>query len=367
MPGIGDEDDAAAHCAHCAAARRLAAMTRSGRFLPPGRRPVARLRSRAAHGPHVQPRRRSVPRRVPRVARGQRAAPAAAVGRHPRGLRRATSSGSARCSTRAARSCRGREEYGGRDATPVGVADLRGGVLPRRRAAAGHPERHLPARADDLRVRHAGAAGPHPARRWRAASRPWCQGWSEPNAGSDLAGIQSKAVRDDAAGGWRLNGQKTWTTRGAFCTHLFGLFRTDPDAERHRGLTYFLVASRRRGVTVRGGRAARRRRRLRRGLLRRRVRPRRRRARRAEPGLGASRWRPPAPSAASPCARPGRFLATARPARSTSYHARDELTTPTLRDRLVAAWIDAEAYRWQTFWTVTRIVEGARAGRGVER
>ena len=64
---------------------------------------------------------------------------------------------------------------------------------------------------------------------WPPASRLWCQGWSEPNAGSDLAGIQSRAVRDEAAGGWRLSGQKTWTTRGAFCTHLFGLFRSDPD------------------------------------------------------------------------------------------------------------------------------------------
>src|SRR6516164_7583953 len=67
----------------------------------------------------------------------------------------------------------------------------------------------------------------------------WCQGWSEPDAGSDLAGIKSRAVRDE--GGWRLSGQKTWTTRGAFCTHLFGLFRSDPGAERHHGLTYFLV------------------------------------------------------------------------------------------------------------------------------
>src|SRR5437868_4042920 len=69
----------------------------------------------------------------------------------------------------------------------------------------------------------------------------WCQGWSEPGAGSDLAGITSRATRDDTAGGWRLTGQKTWTTRGAFCSHLFGLFRTDPAAERHRGMTYFLV------------------------------------------------------------------------------------------------------------------------------
>src|SRR6476619_607937 len=74
-----------------------------------------------------------------------------------------------------------------------------------------------------------------------SGEQTWCQGWSEPNAGSDLAGIQSKAVRDEAAGGWRLFGQKTWTTRGAFCTHLFGLFRSDPEAERHKGLTYFLV------------------------------------------------------------------------------------------------------------------------------
>ena len=79
----------------------------------------------------------------------------------------------------------------------------------------------------------------------------WCQGWSEPNAGSDLAGLSSRAVRDDAAGGWRLNGQKTWTTRGAFCTHLFGLFRTDPDAARHSGMTYLLVDLRQPGITVR--------------------------------------------------------------------------------------------------------------------
>jgi alkylation response protein AidB-like acyl-CoA dehydrogenase len=88
--------------------------------------------------------------------------------------------------------------------------------------------------------------------RMAAAEDLWCQGWSEPNAGSDLAGISSRAVRDEAAGGWRLSGQKTWTTRGAFCTHLFGLFRSDGEAERHRGLTYFLVPLDAEGMTVRG-------------------------------------------------------------------------------------------------------------------
>ena len=120
-----------------------------------------------------------------------------------------------------------------------------------------------------------------------AGEQTWCQGWSEPNAGSDLAGIQSKARarrRGAAAGG--SSGQKTWTTRGAFCTHLFGLFRTDPEAERHRGLTYFLVDLAHAGRHRARRRATRRRRRVRRGVPRRRVRARRRRARRAERGLG---------------------------------------------------------------------------------
>jgi alkylation response protein AidB-like acyl-CoA dehydrogenase len=86
--------------------------------------------------------------------------------------------------------------------------------------------------------------------RMSAAEDLWCQGWSEPGAGSDLASLTSRADKVD--GGWSLNGQKTWTTRGAFCTHLFGLFRSDPASERHQGLTYFLVPLDARGVTVRG-------------------------------------------------------------------------------------------------------------------
>jgi alkylation response protein AidB-like acyl-CoA dehydrogenase len=86
--------------------------------------------------------------------------------------------------------------------------------------------------------------------RMAAAEDLWCQGWSEPGAGSDLASLTSRADRTDD--GWVLNGQKTWTTRGAFCTHLFGLFRSDPASERHHGLTYFLVPLDAPGVTVRG-------------------------------------------------------------------------------------------------------------------
>jgi alkylation response protein AidB-like acyl-CoA dehydrogenase len=86
--------------------------------------------------------------------------------------------------------------------------------------------------------------------RMAAATDLWCQGWSEPEAGSDLAAITSVAQR--VRSGWRLSGQKPWTTRGAFCTHLFGLFRTGASAERHRDLTYFLLPLDGPGITVRG-------------------------------------------------------------------------------------------------------------------
>jgi alkylation response protein AidB-like acyl-CoA dehydrogenase len=77
----------------------------------------------------------------------------------------------------------------------------------------------------------------------------WAQGWSEPGAGSDLASLRSRADRTD--GGWRLNGQKTWSTRAAFADWMFGLFRSDPESTRHHGLTYLLVPLTADGVTVR--------------------------------------------------------------------------------------------------------------------
>ena len=88
--------------------------------------------------------------------------------------------------------------------------------------------------------------------RMAAAQDLWCQGWSEPGSGSDLASLTSRAERDEQRGGWVLSGHKTWTTRGAFCTHLFGLFRSDPASARHQGLTYFMVPLQAPGVTVRG-------------------------------------------------------------------------------------------------------------------
>jgi alkylation response protein AidB-like acyl-CoA dehydrogenase len=77
----------------------------------------------------------------------------------------------------------------------------------------------------------------------------WAQGWSEPNAGSDMAAIATTALRDGDH--YVIRGQKTWASRGAFADWLFGLFRTDPASERHHGLSFVLVPLNIPGVTVR--------------------------------------------------------------------------------------------------------------------
>ena len=188
----------------------------------------------------------------------------------------------------------------------------------------------------------------------------WCQGWSEPNAGSDLASLSCRASRID--GGWVLDGQKTWTTRGAFCSHLFGLFRSDPDSERHRGLTYLLVPLDIDGVTVRGfGRLD--------GdegfaevffddaFL----------ADDALPGgvvLGEvdQGWSVAMATTSSErgltLRSPGRFMATADRLVDLWQMGAGE----GLDDRVVRCWMAAEAYRLHTLQTVTGSVEGRPAG-----
>jgi alkylation response protein AidB-like acyl-CoA dehydrogenase len=77
----------------------------------------------------------------------------------------------------------------------------------------------------------------------------WAQGWSEPNAGSDMAAIRCQAVRD--GDDYVINGQKIWSTRAVYADWVFGLFRTDPASERHHGLSKILVPLSAQGVTVR--------------------------------------------------------------------------------------------------------------------
>jgi len=79
------------------------------------------------------------------------------------------------------------------------------------------------------------------------ADEIWAQAWSEPEAGSDLAAVRASATR--AEGGWLLSGTKTWSSRAAFADRAFGLFRSGPG--RHDGLTYLLFGLHADGVTVR--------------------------------------------------------------------------------------------------------------------
>ena len=79
----------------------------------------------------------------------------------------------------------------------------------------------------------------------------WCQMFSEPNAGSDLAAVQTRA-RENEDGTWTLNGQKVWTTNAQFASFGLLLARTDPDVPKHKGLTMFIVPMDAAGVTVRG-------------------------------------------------------------------------------------------------------------------
>ncbi len=77
----------------------------------------------------------------------------------------------------------------------------------------------------------------------------WCQGYSEPNAGSDLGNIGTRAVLDGDQ--WVINGQKIWTSAGHLADHIFVLCRTDPDAPKHKGISFLLCDMRQPGVEVR--------------------------------------------------------------------------------------------------------------------
>ena len=194
----------------------------------------------------------------------------------------------------------------------------------------------------------------------------WAQAWSEPEAGSDLASIRSTATRDDARGGWVLNGQKTWSSRAAFADMGFGLFRSDPSAERHRGLTYFLFPLDADGVTVRPIAQLD-----------------------GEPGfaeiffddvfvpdddvLGApgDGWRVAMSTAGNErglsLRSPGRFCAAADRLVDLWQQAEGSkglrrLGARATADRVVDAWIGAQAYRAYTWGTVTRLAAGGEMG-----
>jgi len=100
-----------------------------------------------------------------------------------------------------------------------------------------------------------GFASPEQRQRWLRAlwtgEEIWCQLFSEPGAGSDLAGLATRAVRDEAADTWIVTGQKVWTSSAHLARRALLLARTDPDVPKHQGLTYFSCDMSAPGVEVR--------------------------------------------------------------------------------------------------------------------
>jgi alkylation response protein AidB-like acyl-CoA dehydrogenase len=192
-----------------------------------------------------------------------------------------------------------------------------------------------------------------------AGEEIWCQGWSEPNAGSDLASLTSRARLEGDE--WMLSGQKTWCSRGAFADWMFGLFRSDPDSERHRGLSFILVPLDADGVTVRPitqldgetGFAE---------VFLDDVRVPAGQNTVAGPGEG---WRVAMSTAGFErgllLRPPGRFMAASH--RLLELWAdRVDQAPAGLAEDVVRSWMDVEAYRLFTWWTVSRLTEGGSIG-----
>jgi alkylation response protein AidB-like acyl-CoA dehydrogenase len=186
----------------------------------------------------------------------------------------------------------------------------------------------------------------------------WAQGWSEPNAGSDMAAITTTARRDGDH--YVIKGQKTWASRGAFADWLFGMFRTDPASERHNGLTFILVPLSTPGVTVRpiaqlDGET---------GF--------------AEVFFDDARvpvsntlgkegqgWSVAMSTAGFErglmLRSPARFQDTA--ARLVQLYRENALNVEeAMRDEVVRCWISAEAYTLETYRTVSRLIAGGKIG-----
>ena len=77
----------------------------------------------------------------------------------------------------------------------------------------------------------------------------WCQGYSEPNSGSDLASLQTKGILDGDS--WVINGQKIWTSTAKYADMMFCLVRTEPDAPKHKGISYLLIPMDTLGIEIR--------------------------------------------------------------------------------------------------------------------
>lgn len=186
----------------------------------------------------------------------------------------------------------------------------------------------------------------------------WAQAWSEPGAGSDMAAITSKATRDGDH--YVLNGQKTWSSRAAYADWGFGIFRTDAESKRHKGLTFILFDLNTPGIT-------------------------RRPIRQLHGDTGFAElffddvrvpvenrlagegegWNVAMATAGFErglmLRSPGRFQATAK--RLVELYKRHESeASPAAREAVVQAWMAAQAYAYNTYSVAAKIMAGGRIG-----
>ena len=186
----------------------------------------------------------------------------------------------------------------------------------------------------------------------------WAQAWSEPGAGSDMAAISSKAVRDGDH--YVITGQKTWSSRAAFADWGFGIFRTDPDSKRHKGLTFILFDLNSPGITRRPIRQLH-----------------------GDTGFaelffdevrvpvenrlaGAGEgWNVAMATAGFErglmLRSPGRFQATAKRLVEL-YRAHSEEGSPAVREAVLQAWMGSQAYAYNTYAVASKIMAGGKIG-----
>ncbi len=186
----------------------------------------------------------------------------------------------------------------------------------------------------------------------------WAQAWSEPNAGSDLAAIRSTAHLDGDE--WVLNGQKLWASRAAWADWCFGIFRTDPESKRHKGLTFILFDLNSPGITRRPIRQLH-----------------------GETGFAelffdevrvpvenrlageGEGWNVAMATAGFErglmLRSPGRFQATAKRLVEL-WRAHEAKASPGAREAVVQAWGAAQAYAYNTYAVASKIMAGGRIG-----
>lgn len=186
----------------------------------------------------------------------------------------------------------------------------------------------------------------------------WAQAWSEPNAGSDMAAITSKAIRDGDH--YVISGQKTWSSRASFADWGFGLFRTDLESKRHKGLSFILFDLNAPGVTRRPIRQLH-----------------------GDPGFAelffdevrvpvenriageGEGWNVAMATAGFErglmLRSPARFQAAAERLVAL-FRAHEATASPAAREQVMQAWMDAQAYAYNTYAVASKIMAGGHIG-----